>query len=924
MGVVQKAIDTRLNRPVAIKTIPEGVGLDTNAVLRLRAEAQAAASLDHPYICKIYELLDADEGTHIVMEFVEGETLAAMLLQKSPLPHAEVLRYGMEIAEGLAAAHAKGLVHRDVKPSNVMVTPHGHVKLLDFGIARSWQLGSGITTTQSAVTRPGSVSGSPLYMAPEQALGREVGGKTDVFSLGVVLFECITGTLPFEGATRDAYVLEMLTGRRRSLGELAPTLPKPVVEVIESCLEREPEVRPDAATLAAFLRSQVAPGGTTERFVFHRRRSLKRQLMTAGAFIVLGAGAAWGLYRWLVPPEPPPIGKQEALITWASDEHDPRLSPDQKWVSFISNRDGVDRLFIVAAAGGDARPLTDPSETVIGQVWSPDGSKIAALVRIASRWSVRVLEAPFGQQLPTTVFFRDKDTATAFSDNSRLLRWVGDWLYLAMMPGQQLYRRSLVTNDLEEISKDWQLPGKLHWFDVSPDGRRVVLALTAPDSQEDLWVADIDGRRQRRLTNDSWIERSPVWSRGGTTVVFQSNRSGQLDLWEIEVAGGRSWALTSSPTEERFGEGSADGGLQTFQQVTQNASLYLVRPGSDESVQITADALSDFAPVAGGGRVAFQRSRPSMPFGHRFFDSSVLVGPLEPGRLTTETQLIEEGFAPSVSPDGSRLAYFQRPAARSHFVLRVRNLLTGQTTTASDRAPIMSFGVFPLDWIEQNVAWSRKTDEVFFVASDDQAYSLGSYRPSAEVGQRVQVLATSGPKELIRDLHVSPDGNRLAYLRYDTAKKAFELRVRDLASGAETVFASEPSGRAGVVCRGWAREGKSIVLVIRTVGDPPGARVREVRGPGQGSDVATIEGAFATTARLDEARSLVYLTRVQRSVHNIVRVSLLTGDVRDVTTNQLPSVSFGGVQPLESGGFMYSRDERKADIWIVRSPGYQE
>src|SRR5262249_33689091 len=151
------------------KAIAEKAASDTNAALRLRREALAAASLDHPFICKIYELLETDSGTLIVMEFVEGTSLSAMLERGVP-PLADTLRYGAEIAEGLATAHDRGLVHRDIKPSNVMITTHGHVKLLDFGIVRSNELGTGVTQTHSSLTRPGAIAGTPLYMAPEQAL----------------------------------------------------------------------------------------------------------------------------------------------------------------------------------------------------------------------------------------------------------------------------------------------------------------------------------------------------------------------------------------------------------------------------------------------------------------------------------------------------------------------------------------------------------------------------------------------------------------------------------------------------------------------------------------------------------------------------------------------------------------------------------
>ena len=247
MGVVWKAIDTRLNRPVALKALRDTHAGSTEAVLRLRAEALAAASLDHPYICKIYELLETGEATIVVMEFVDGETLADILLRRVP-PLVDTLRYGSEIAEGLANAHARGIVHRDVKPSNVMVTPHGHIKLLDFGIAR---INPDLALTETGLTLPGNIPGTPQYMSPEQALGRPLDGRADLFSLGILLFRCLTGQLPFEGQTRDEYVQEMLAGRMRPLDELAPSTPESVRTIVKACLQRDPAARPESAAVVA-------------------------------------------------------------------------------------------------------------------------------------------------------------------------------------------------------------------------------------------------------------------------------------------------------------------------------------------------------------------------------------------------------------------------------------------------------------------------------------------------------------------------------------------------------------------------------------------------------------------------------------------------------------------------------------------------
>jgi serine/threonine protein kinase len=245
MGVVYKAMDTRLNRAVAIKAILSGPGRVAETTARLRKEAKAAASLDHPYICRVYELIETGSEQLIVMEFVDGETLSAILSRGIP-PLALTIQLGIEIAEGLANAHEHGLVHRDLKPANVMVTPHGHIKLLDFGLARTdWSSSpSAETQTQSSAPPHDAFAGTPRYMAPEQAEGRPVTAQTDVFSLGVLLFECVTGKLPFTGANRYEYVYHLRSDPPTPVRKLAPNTPEDLARLIDACLHRTPANRP--------------------------------------------------------------------------------------------------------------------------------------------------------------------------------------------------------------------------------------------------------------------------------------------------------------------------------------------------------------------------------------------------------------------------------------------------------------------------------------------------------------------------------------------------------------------------------------------------------------------------------------------------------------------------------------------------------
>ena len=928
MGVVHKAIDTRLNRPVAIKAIPEGLRLDTAAVLRLRAEAQSAASLDHPYICKIYELLDTDSDTLIVMEFVEGETLASMLLREGRLPVATVMRYAAEIAEGLAAAHATSLVHRDVKPSNVMVTPHNHVKLLDFGIAHNPSTATATATTESMQTRPGSVAGSPFYMAPEQALGRTVDGKTDVFSLGVLIFECLTGRLPFEGTTRDAYVLDMLTGRPRSLLAADPSLPKSVADLVASCLERNPELRPDAASVAAYLRAEAPTAGSTDRFILPQRRSWKRLALTSLGFLVLAVPAAWGVYRWVVPAQmSADLGVQEALVTGPAEDFDPRVSPDGKFVSFLSNRDGPTRLFITSADRDEARPLTDPAYSPLSHVWSPDGSEIAVLVRAADASYIHIISAPISGVLRRSMPVNERPVVSA---GARLVRWVDSSLFLKL-PGtpQALWRFDTTTLVREELSKQWSLPVRPRNFDVSPDGRKVVVNGLS-GRQEDLWVAQIDGTQPRRLTNDSHNERQPIWSRGGDRIVFQSTRSGQWDLWELVVQTGQVQQLTSSPTEEVFGESTRTGDLQAFQFVTEGSNLWLA-PSGTPHVQLTFDSLSDFAPSHAADVLAFQRSLPSLPLGNRLMDARVFVAPLDANQLKGEPRQLDNGFAPQLSSDGLRIAYLVRsgtPDSRQ-FVLRLKDLRSGRTFSAQEPAALINYTQLPLAWANQVLTWTPSGD-LIFVSVDGEEHAIrriaSAAVPAASGSTVASVLLAKGrPGEQLTDIYVSPDGSTLSYLRLDDwdteiASRKVELREINLITGSDRLVRTEPWPHTrGLYARGWTEDGRFRILVDFITRVPGVTHIYLVSADGSSRQIAAVDEAFPTTVVVDATRHVLYLTQEQRGVSNIMSVSLRDGTQRRVTSNERHGVSFSNFGVLPNGTLLYALDRRSSDIWVVRN-----
>ena len=320
MGVVYRAEDTNLSRDVAIKVLPEQFTKDPQRLARFEREAKLLASLNHPNIAAIYGFEEADDVRFLAMELVPGETLAERV-SKGPVPVEEALEVCRQIAEGVDAAHEKGVIHRDLKPANVKVTPEGKVKILDFGLAKAFEGETPVTdisqspTLTEEMTRAGVIMGTAAYMSPEQAKGKEVNKQADIFSFGAILYELLTGKRAFQGETITETLAKILEGEP-DWKVVPESVPSRIRELIEDCLEKAPDKRlrdignaqiqinralkEPATKLATGVATAVQPG---------------QQRWALGVALVLGAVVA-GLAVWLlIQPSSPDQTSNRFVIT---------------------------------------------------------------------------------------------------------------------------------------------------------------------------------------------------------------------------------------------------------------------------------------------------------------------------------------------------------------------------------------------------------------------------------------------------------------------------------------------------------------------------------------------------------------------------------------------------------------------------------
>src|SRR5579864_272487 len=390
MGEVFKARDARLNRIVAIKILPDHLADRANLRERFDREARTIASLNHPHICTLYDIGRQDGVAYLVMEYLEGETLA-LRIAKGPLPLEQVLQYAIEIADALDKAHHQGVTHRDLKPGNIMLTKTG-TKLLDFGLAKLRQEASPATplselpTEPDAITAQGAIVGTLLYMAPEQLEGKEVDARTDIFAFGVMVYEMATRKKAFAGTSQASVIGAILKDDPPPISSLQPMTPPALDRVVKRCLAKEPEKRWQTASDLCEELKWIAEAGSqitlAQAVPAKGIRTLGRRALIVGLGALLLGAAITGFAVWNLKPEPSPLPKPVSRFTItlppgeqlsAQDYAAMALSRDGTHLAYVATRGGTQQLYLRAMDSLEATKPIPGTEGAVSPFFSPDG-----------------------------------------------------------------------------------------------------------------------------------------------------------------------------------------------------------------------------------------------------------------------------------------------------------------------------------------------------------------------------------------------------------------------------------------------------------------------------------------------------------------------------------------------------------------------
>jgi len=665
MGKVYKVFDKEINAKVALKLLKPEIAPDKNTIERFRNELKVAREISHKNICRMYDLGREAGLYYITMEYVPGEDLRNMIRMSRQLGVGTAIIIAEQICDGLAEAHRYGTIHRDLKPSNIMIDRDGNVRIMDFGIARSVEA--------KGLTGAGTIIGTPEYMSPEQVEDKDVDRRSDIYSLGIILYEMLTGRVPFEGDTPFAVGMKHKDEIPQDPREVNSQVPEGLSRLVLKCLEKSREKRYQTADELRSELEKIEKGiPIAERVIAKRKAmtskeitvkfSLRKLFIPAAALIALLLVAGYFLFR----PGPEifevKIGRTQRITNDPGLEIDPAISPDGKMIAYVARPSGKMSLYVRQIAGGRPIALTDnlPDDSRWPQ-WSPDGTQIS----FQSQRSIYLVPALGG--IPKRL------VEVSPGQTVKCAAWSPDGRQIAYALDKSICLLSLDGGEPQKIAEPayphpW--PYSLCW---SPDGSKIAyvvgnesflfgvptLGNIAPSS---IWVVSAKGGNPVQVTDDKSLNVSPAWMPDGRHLVYVSNEKGGRDVFLVSLeSSGKSSGLPVRLTTGLSAHTislSAAGDRFAYSEFTHTANIWSIRIPQDGPISV-----SEAQPVTTGNQtiegISVSRDGKWLAYDSNFNgNQDIYKMPIGGGEAEQLTNDPSDEFLPAWSPDGKEIAFY--------------------------------------------------------------------------------------------------------------------------------------------------------------------------------------------------------------------------------------------------------------------------
>ena len=765
MGEVYRARDPRLGREVAIKVLPAAMAGDAERMARFQREAQVLASLNHPNIAAIYGLEESSGRSALVMELVEGPTLAERIggsvgaglappsraqqaaPRRNAIPLDEALPIAKQIAEALEAAHERGIVHRDLKPANVKITPAGQVKVLDFGLAKALDKEdsasniSNSPTMMTEATQAGVILGTAAYMSPEQARGKKVDKRADIWAFGVVLYEMLTGKQAFHGETLSDTLATILKSEPE-WGALSAETPASIRVLLRRCLQKDPsrrlhdiaDARIEIEEALAAPEQAGAADATAPATTLGRSGVLRLAIGLVAGMLLAGAG----VWLWKLGAPPGPAMRFSAVTNFAGVQAQPALAPDGRSVAFVSNKDGNYDIYVGLISGGSLVRVTNDPNLKARPCWSPDGATVAyARLNDSGIWDI--WEVPALGGTPRRLILNARDPAWSPDGRSLAYENVATGTIWISDPSGQNARQ--VTPAESPGFEDTQPR-------FSPNGHELAYVIRLGGPYGELGVVDLESGKVRWLTHDEALALSPAWAPDSGSIYFASSRGGTMNIWKIAATGGEPEQITAGQGDDAQLDVSADGKRIVFSTFRENINIVQsdleAKPGQESPKPLTIDpARNQIAGVYSpdGKRLAYFSNRKGI---EREGIWVVNADGSDPVQLVQDNRV---NILPRWSPDGEHLVYRSGPPRHDLASTEYRTVPVsgGAPQTTLKNAADLYFDVGP-------------DGRLLFKGSEGK---IQSYDPASN---QTQTLATPPAAVKWWLLRWSLDGHSIAYI----------------------------------------------------------------------------------------------------------------------------------------------------------------
>ena len=828
MGEVFLATDTRLKRKVALKLLPNEYTADKILLRRLEQEAQTASALNHPNIITIYEVGTDGKLNFIATEFIDGQTLRQKL-RGVGLPCKETLEIARQITSALVAAHQAGIVHRDIKPENIMIRPDGLVKVLDFGIAKlSAPVSEGIDreadTLNQGMTKPGIILGTLNYMSPEQVRGLPLDVRSDIFSVGTVLYEMLTGQGPFVKPTKSDIIAAILQETPPPLAQLRNDIPPELQRIVNKALQKDKESRYqtskdlllDLKSLSKELEITAHTGRVTPHTnetgahatspMTARRFSLAQILaLFLAAGLVISAIWWFSARRNAMSETPLPATlKTVEVATWRSAPGEVyslgSFSPDGARVAYVSSAGGARSIYFKQTSA-NAPPVQTTKDEFDNNypIWSPDGEEIAFFSNRGNQpglWRIPYLG---GSPVLLKIVLDGATRPRYWSKNGILYYEERENLFaLDLKSGQTTLLTGLNTSKTAANS-----------LSISPDEKQIAY-VTLEGGQWGLWIIPAQGGAPRQIVDSAAAIRNIVWHPDNQRILYSATVEGTYQIFVTDIAGHQPAQITVGDKDNLALDIAADGARVLYGSSNEESDLWGVNLAPAQEFALTSDIGSELWPdvAPDSKKVSFQSIR-NLSQGNNLFSGAIMTKATD--SATASSQLVANGYLPTWSPNGKQLAFMRNTGEIS--TLWTLNAAGGvEKQLTANEIFTVDFSVLPYSRLQTSYfSWSPDSGMIAYRANKGGPHNL--WLVSANGANDRQLTSNSDDKVSLYSPLWSSEGKFIAYTsrlsRIADGQMNYGVWVVDVATReARVVFQAEFYLRL----LGWSADEKGLII----------------------------------------------------------------------------------------------------------------